>query len=245
MLYKGENRRVVYGVTIGILLMETTIPFIPGDVGNATSYDFPVLFETVKGLTTMRMFQKDQTAFQEFLSAAQRLRRQGVRAITGDCGYMLAFQDELAEKMDVPVFLSTLIQIPFILKTIGRFGKVGVLCANSGTLTSDFLKIAGIPEQDLARVPVQGLENFKHFKEVIHEETGVLDSERMSQEVVEAALKVVKNNQGVKAILLECSDLPPYAAAVQNATGLPVFDFITMIKYVHTVVLRKQFEGVM
>lgn len=245
MLYHAGERRVVYGVTIGILMMETTIPFIPGDVGNATSYDFPVLYQTVKGLTTMRMFEKDQTAFEEFHAAAQVLRKQGVRAITGDCGYMLAFQEELAEKMDIPVFLSTLLQIPFILKTIGRRGKVGVLCANGRSLTSEFLKIAGITEPDLERVVVYGLECDDHFREVIHEETGCLDVEKMTSAVVEGSRRLIQENSGVKAILLECSDLPPYAAAVQKATGLPVFDFNSMIRYVHSVVLRKEFNGVM
>ncbi|MDO9508464.1 MAG: aspartate/glutamate racemase family protein [Thermovirgaceae bacterium] len=245
MLYYADERRVVYGVAIGILMMETTIPFLPGDVGNATSYDFPVLYQTVKGLTTMRMFKKDQTAFEEFYAAAQMLRKQGVRSITGVCGYMLAFQDELAEKMDIPVFLSTLLQIPFILKTIGRSGKVGVLCANGESLTPEFLKIAGVLESDLDRVAVHGLEGNEHFREVIHDETGCLDSEKMAFAVVEGAGKLVRGKDGVKAILLECSDLPPYAAAVQKATGLPVFDFNSMIRYVHSVVLRKEFYGVM
>ncbi len=226
-------------------MLESTIPFIPGDVGNATSYDFPVLYQTVKGLTTMRMFEKDQTAFEEFYEAAQMLRKQGVRAITGDCGYMLAFQEELADKMDIPVFLSSLIQIPFILKIIGRGGKVGVLCANGKSLTSDFLKIAGVSTSDLPRVIVHGLENNVHFKEVIHDETGWLDSEKMTCAVVEGAERLVQNNDGVKAILLECSDLPPYAAAVQKAIGLPVFDFNTMIRYVQSVVVRKEFIGIM
>lgn len=245
MLHYAEERRVVYGVTIGILMMETTIPFLPGDVGNATSYDFPVLYQTVEGLTTMRMFDKDQTAFQEFHAAAKALRKQGVRAITGDCGYMLAFQEELAEKMDIPVFLSTLLQIPFILKTAGRSGKVGVLCANGASLTPDFLKIAGVQDPDLPRVLVHGLECDRHFREVIHDETGCLDSEKMTCAVVDGAMKLVRDHDGIKAILLECSDLPPYAAAVQKATGLPVFDFNTMIRYVHSVVLRKEFSGAM
>lgn len=245
LLYYADDRRVVYGVTIGILMMETTIPFIPGDVGNATSYDFPVLYQTVKGLTTMRMFEKDQTAFEEFHAAAQILRKQGVRAITGDCGYMLAFQEELADKMDVPVFLSTLLQIPFILKIIGKRGKVGILCANGESLTPEFLKIAGVSEPDLERVVVHGLECHEHFREVIHDETGCLDSEKMTCEVVEGTKRLVQNNDGISAILLECSDLPPYAAAVQKATGMPVFDFNSMIRYVHSVVLRKEFYGAM
>ena len=48
-----------YGHAVGILLLDYRGPFIPGDVGNATTYDFPVMFKLVKGLTLARVLEGD------------------------------------------------------------------------------------------------------------------------------------------------------------------------------------------
>jgi len=243
VIYEGKPGQVIYGAPIGILLMESSIPFIPGDVGNATTYPFPVVYQVIPGLTTLRMFSKDETAFEALYGSAMLLQKQGVKAITGDCGYMALFQNRLARAMDVPVFLSSLLQVPFILKCLNPDKKVGILCANGKALTGELLEIAGIT--DPARVAVYGMEKHPHFYDVIYEETCVLDSERMTAEILTGVKTLLEENPDVRAILMECSDMPPYSCAVQKATGLPVFDFITMIKYVHSALVPKRYEGYM
>ena len=241
MIYEGRPGQVIYGAPIGILLMESSIPFIPGDVGNATTYPFPVVYQVIPGLTTLRMFSKDETAFEALYESASLLQKQGVKAITGDCGYMALFQDRLARVMDVPVFLSSLLQVPFILKCLSPDKKVGVLCANGKALTGELLEIAGIT--DPSKVAIYGMEKHPHFYDVIYEETCVLDSERMTAEILAGAKTLLKENPDVRAILMECSDMPPYSCAVQKATGLPVFDFITMIRHVHSGVVQVPYSG--
>jgi hypothetical protein len=61
--------------------------------------------------------------------------------------------------------------------------------------------------------------------------------------VVNAALDMLEEADDIGAILLECSDMPPYAAAVQEATQLPVFDFITLIKWLHNATTQKPYSG--
>ncbi|HIH78103.1 MAG TPA: hypothetical protein HA341_04165 [Halobacteria archaeon] len=56
---------------------------------------------------------------------------------------------------------------------------------------------------------------------------------------------MVNDEPTIKAILLECSDLPPYGRAVQEAVALPVFDFVTMINYVYSGLVKKRYEGIM
>ena len=241
MIYEGKPGQVIYGAPIGILLMESSIPFIPGDVGNATTYPFPVVYQVIPGLTTLRMFSKDETAFEALYESAMLLQKQGVKAITGDCGYMALFQNRLARAMDVPVFLSSLLQVPFILKCLNPDKKVGILCANGKALTGELLEIAGIT--DPARVAVYGMEKHPHFYDVIYEETCVLDSERMTAEILTGVKTLLEENPDVRAILMECSDMPPYSCAVQKATGLPVFDFITMIRHVHSGVAQVPYAG--
>ena len=40
-----------YGYSVGILMLDARQPFVPGDVGNATSYDYPVMFKLYRART--------------------------------------------------------------------------------------------------------------------------------------------------------------------------------------------------
>lgn len=243
MIYRANKRQVSYGEAIGIVLIENFAPFIPGDVANATTYSFPVRFQRVNNLSVERMFAKDGTAFDSVLEAAQELVKEGVRAVTADCGFMVLFQKEIADHLEVPVFLSSLLQVPFVSRMLGDGEKVGIITANSQSLDDSLLQKAGIDSS--TPVQIKGLEGKEKFAKAIIEETGVLDYEGIEEEVVSVAKAMIQEAPEVGAILLECSCLPPYGAAVQNATNLPVFDFITMINYVYSAVVKQRFHGFM
>lgn len=243
MIYRAKTGQVSYGEAIGILLLDSCAPFIPGDVANATTYDFPVRYKKVNGLTVERIFNHDSSMLENVLNAALDLKANGVRAITGDCGFMAIFQESLAEQLDLPVFLSSLLQVPFMSRIIGKKDKIGILTASSKALNSEVLKTCGA---DLpARLVIEGLENSPYFRAAFIEEQGELDKIKVEAEIVAGALAILKKEPAVKALLLECSVLPPYGAVLQQTTELPVFDFITMINYVYSTVVKKTFKGVM
>lgn len=243
MLYKANKGQVSYGETIGILMLDTYTPFIPGDVGNASTYDFPVRYETVEDLTVKRIFSKDITAYDKLKNAAKRLESQGVKAITGDCGFMAIYQQQLVKDLSIPVFLSSMLQVPFISNIIGKNKKVGIISANSKSLNdNNLLKEVGI--ESTTPIIIEGLEDKKEFNKSIIEEVGVLDSDKIEKEVVMTAKDMVKKEGDIGAILLECSVLPPYSKAVQKATQLPVFDYITMINYVYSSIVQKKYSGI-
>jgi hypothetical protein len=220
-----------YGESIGILILDASYPCVPGNVGNASTFSFPVRYEKVQGASIDRLLNKqDPELATPFIQAARNLRDHGVKAITGACGFI-----------DIPVFLSSLLQIPFIHQITGK--KVGIITANASCLTPKHFQATGIP-QSLPMV-IAGMENQTEFREAVLEEKGSLDSSKIEQEVVQVAKKLVASNPDVGAILLECSDLPPYAKAIQQAVDLPVFDFFTMINYVHTACVRLPFQGFM
>jgi hypothetical protein len=243
MIYPVKPGQVSYGEAIGILLLENYAPFIPGDVANATTYSYPVRFQRVEGLTVERIFKHDLTLLDSMLKAGKELVREGVRAITGDCGFMAIYQDKLAQNLEVPVFLSSLLQIPFISKIIGKGKKIGVVTANASALDEFVFRQIGI--EDLSALVIRGLENKPNFASAVIKEEGELDSVKVEAEVVSEAKQLVAKNPAVRAILLECSMLPPYGAAVQEAVGLPVFDFVTMIDYVFSAVVKKRYHGFM
>jgi hypothetical protein len=240
-IYQTRTGRTSSGEAIGILLLDTSVPFIPGDVANATTYPFPVRFQTVPGFTVQRAIGKDPTVYDSLKAAAQSLVDQGVRAVTGDCGFMAFHQRRLADDLVVPVFLSSLLQIPFILSMLGTTDKVGVVTADSRSLDENLLAAAGIIDAD--RLAIEGLEARKRFYRFAIEETGELDASRVEAEVVEAVRQLTDRDAAVKAILLECSLLPPYAAALQEMVQMPVFDYVTMINFVFSAVVRTPFAG--
>ena len=58
----------------------------------------------------------------------------------------------------------------------------------------------------------------------------------------ETALKLKKRHPDIGAIVLECTNMPPYAQIVHTATGgLPIFDMVTMINYAHSTINCKKF----
>lgn len=241
-IYSVRPRAQSYGHEIGILLISCENPFPPGDVGNAWSYDYPVLYETVYDVTIDSLINKgDRSMVAEVIAAAKKLQDYGVKAITSDCGYMLYFQEEIAAALDVPVMLSSLLQLPFIASTLRASASIGVICANKARLLPSLVDIA-YPART-RELHVNGLEDAPAFCHAILDEKGSLDTEAVEAEVTERARQLVEANPSIGAILLECSNLPPYAKAVQDVTGRPVFDFITMIDYVQRAGRRRRFEG--
>lgn len=229
-----------YGEQIGILILDAAYPCVPGNVGNATTYDYPVRYQEVRGASIDRLLNQRDPALKEvFVEAAVELQSRGVKAITGACGFMAFFQEDVAAAVDIPVFLSSLMQIPFMHAACG--GRVGIITANASRLTPRHFTACQIG----AHIPlaIAGMEEQTEFREAILEERGTLDSAAIEREVTEVARRLVADHPDVRSILLECSDLPPYAHAVQAVTGLPVFDFVTMINTVQQAVSRRPYRG--
>ena len=243
MIYQRKNNQVSYGEAIGILLLDSPIPFIPGDVANATTYDFPVRFKRVPGFSVEKAVGKDEGIYPKLLKAARELKANGVRAVTGDCGFMALHQQRLKQDLGIPVFLSSLFQIPFIRHIICDKGKIGIITASAQSLTPSFFKAVNI--QGGSDLVIQGLEHFPEFKSAVLDEKGSLDTDIIKAEVIQTAKTITREEPRVKAILLECSVLPPYARAVHQATGLPVFDYITMVNYVFSALVKKTYNGFM
>jgi hypothetical protein len=242
-MYEARKGQVAYGFSIGILCLEYHLPFIPGDVANASSYDFPVMFKEVPGASGDAVIvRQDAELVQNFIDSAQWLAGQGCKAITSDCGYIGQFQDQVAAAVPVPVFLSSLMQVPMVTSMLGPNRRLGVMVANGASVTDRIIEKVGIT--DRSQIYFRGLEDQPNFRKSILEESGTLDSEAVEEEVVETALEMQRDEPETGAILMECSDLPPYSTAVHAATGLPVFDWIGFINYVHHAVVRTPYKGI-
>jgi len=245
MIVKGG--RTIYGVAIGICLLDRKYPLIPGNVGNPTTYNFPVRIKVIKGLYSPPftpcplLHDSPETPMEKLLKAVKELEEEGVRAITTACGFFSASQKKLTEAVDVPVFTSPLMLIPLVYRMLKPGQKVGVLTASAKLLTRTFLEPVGVDES--IPLAIVGMEGCQEFKEVIGDKKRIADIEKIENEVVGRAKELVHNNPEVGAIILECSDMPPFAAAIQREVGLPVFDYICFINMVYQAVVQKRYTG--
>lgn len=232
--------RLTAGNAIGILVMNDWYPYLPGDVVNASSYDFPVHYKILEEITVERMMKADPTIIDSVIRGAQELQVQGVRAIVGACGYFANYQEKAAAALDIPVYISSLLQAPIIKRGLKPDQKVGIICADANGLTPSLLNQCGL--SDLVDVVIIGAQDLPEFKNV-EESTGHFNGYKVQQELVSLARRFVSDNPNIGAILLECSAFPPFACAVQNAVKLPVFDFSTLINWVYSAVVRRPFTG--
>lgn len=237
-----EETRPDGAARIGILKMDAVIRRIPGDAGNPASYPFPVLFETVRGAGLARLIrERDPGIVAPFVEAGLRLVRQGVQALGTTCGFMILFQRELAGALPVPVFTSSLLQLPLIERALGPRGRIGVVTADSEHLLPEHLRLAGgSPE----RVSLCGLQDAPCFREAIFSGSGRIDPAGVCREVVERSRRLCAADPEIRALLFECANLPPYAAAVREATGRPVYDALTLIRWVHAGLAPGSFEAI-
>jgi Asp/Glu/hydantoin racemase len=225
----ARGGKAIYGAPLGILMLEARFPRIPGDMGNAGTWPFPVLYRVVRGATPERVvLQGAAGLLPDFLDAAEELVALGAEAITTNCGFLSLFQRELAERVGVPVATSSLMQVPWVQATLPPGRRVGVVTVSRGSLTPAHLDAASVPRD----VPVVGTENGQEFFRVlIRAEKQDMDVALAQQDILDAGRELVARHPEVGAIVLECTNMPPYAAALQEATGLPVYDIYSMISW--------------
>jgi len=235
----GKN---FYGFSVGILTLHTRFPRIPGDMVNATTFPFPVLYKRVEGASPHRVVREGDAALLEpFIRAAQELEQEGVQAITTNCGFLSMFQEQLAAAVRVPVFTSSLMQVPLVYRMLPASQSVGILTIWKKTLTERHLRGAGIGQE--IPVHIAGLETEKEFSRVILDDLNELDPDLAREEHERVALRLLQEHPDIGAFVLECTNMSPYSHAIQRVTGRPVFDIVSLVKYVHGALTQTGYSG--
>lgn len=240
--YRGIQHQQVAGYPVGIVYIENVnYPLIPGNVVNACTYDFPVRMKAVPNLTNDRLFNNDPTIVDDIIETARSMvENDGVRAICSACGFFGNYQQQVRAALDVPVAMSSLVQLPWIQSLIRPDQKIGILTANKASMTADLLKACGATRTD--NLIIKDALKTDEFAAVV-DMRGCFDNTVAAREITDLAEELVAEHDDLGAILLECSDMPPYASLVQEVTQLPVFDFITLIKWLRSGVAQKPYSG--
>ncbi|MGB0865551.1 MAG: aspartate/glutamate racemase family protein [Granulosicoccaceae bacterium] len=233
----GSN---ICGVSIGVLSLESYFPKPPGHIKNPSSLPYTLSYEIIEGLTVPNLLNNPSPEMLEpLLVSARRLEKAGVKAITGSCGFLALFQNDIAGAVEIPVCVSALLMAPMIHTMTAR--PVGVITASSKALTEAHLAAAGAAHVPLV---VEGMEHSSEFSEVILQGARQdMDLALIEADLIAAGQRLIARAPQVGAVLLECTDLPPYAAPLQQAIARPVFDITTLTSMVHSAVLRTPFSG--
>ncbi|CAM4185689.1 Aspartate/glutamate racemase family protein [Bordetella tumbae] len=227
----ARGGKSLYGAPLGILMLDARFPRILGDMGNGQTWPFPVLYRVVRGASPEKVvLQGARGTLDAFIEAGRELVDLGAEAITTNCGFLALFQQEFSQALGVPVATSSMMQVPWVQATLPPGKRVGLVTVSGSTLSPAHLAAVNVP----ADIPVAGTENGKEFFRVlIKAEKEDMDIDLAQQDILEAGRDLVRRHPDVGAIVLECTNMPPYAAALQAELGLPVYDIYSMITWFH------------
>jgi len=230
--------KAIYGASVGILMLETQFPRIPGDGGNAGTWPFPMLYKVVRDATPDRVVRQGAAGLLDtFIAAGQDLVNAGVDGITTNCGFLALYQRELAQACGVPVAASSMMQVPSVQALLPPGKRVGIVTISRSSLTPEHLRAAGAPPD----TPVEGTDEGVTFCNSLLNDALTLDIDLARRDVVDAAQRLAAKNPEVGAIVLECTNMPPYAADIASAVGLPVYDFYTFVRWFQSGLMPRRF----
>jgi hypothetical protein len=247
---KTRKKHCCYGMGLGIIIVDDPYPGFPGDVRNASAYPFPIQYEIAKGVDNQALvFDEDKSpCLEPIKEASKNLEKMGCRAISAECGYFAYFQKDIAGYVDVPVFMSSLLQVPLIQRVIGPNKVVGIMCAQKALLTETHLQNVGIGS-DVQFVVSGALDEYgcSEFKKLwdpkYRPDPPESCYDETEKQFVAACADFYKRYPNIGAFLLECTGMQPFARAVQREIDLPVFSWGTLLDYVYSVVVHRDYYG--
>jgi hypothetical protein len=224
----ARGGKSVYGACIGVLMLDTDFPRIPGDIGNTLTWPFPMLFRVVRGATGQKAINdRAPEALQAFIAAGKELVADGADGLATSCGFLTLYQDELAAACGVPVAASSLMQVPMVERLLPPGKRAGILTINSTYLTPDHLAAAGIAPD----TPIMGCEAGPEFSQFTRRKNQFIDCVQAEHDLLDAGAKLIRHHPDVGAIVLECTNMPPFAAALSAHISLPVYSIYSLLSW--------------
>ena len=230
--------KAVYGARLGILMLEARFPRIPGDMGHAGTWPFPVLYKVVTGASPRRVvIDAASGLLSSFIEAARELELLGADGITTNCGFLSLYQRELAAAVRVPVATSSLMQVPMIASTLPAGKTVGIVTVSAASLTREHLLAIGLNPG----MPIVGTEAGQEFTRVLIGNEERLDVAAAEHDILAAGDALLRQEPAVGAIVLECTNMVPYARALRDRLGIPVYDIYSFMVWFHAGLAPRDF----
>jgi len=247
---KARKDHRCYGMGLGIIILDDVYPGFPGDVRNASAYPFPIQYEIAEGVDIVALVrEKDKSpCLAPIQRAANKLEKMGCRAIAAECGYFAYFQKDIAGYVDIPVFMSSLLQVPFAQQLIGRDKVVGILVAREDCMTPAHLEAVGI--QPGSNYVITGAEDdgrCPEFEHLWHEPKRTDPPgayyDKAEREFLQVAVDFYHAHPNMGAMVLECTGMQPFARAIQREIDIPIFSWGTLLDYAYSVAVHRDYYG--
>lgn len=211
-------------------MLDTRFQRLPGDIGHAATWPFPVMYHVVRGATVERVVEgQSEGLLDAFLEGADELVKLGVSGIGTSCGFLANLHPQLVERCEVPVATSSLLQIPMAQRLLPKHKKVGVITGKREYLTpAHFAGVGVFDDVPVVGFPPDGIMPRNH-------RTGAasVSYSECEAEVLGLAERLLRENPDVGSIVSECTNFAPYSHTITREFGVPVFDVVTLLKWFH------------
>jgi hypothetical protein len=213
---------------IGIIMLDTQFPRPKGDVGHPETFGVSTHKDVFKGVWPAKVVTSAASLRQArmvpgFQGIVRNMQARGVQAVTTSCGFLVLLQKELQAVAKIPVVTSSLLQLPALLT---KEPQVGVLTISADSLSAEHLRAAGVLKDRLKDVIIQGVPAGTELVSKILGNQPTLDVAQAEKDVVAAALALKARAPHLTTLVLECTNMPPYKAAIEAATSWQVRSLI-------------------
>jgi len=213
-------------------MLDTQFPRWMGDIGCPNGWPVELLYQKVNGMFPKEIVRSSETLQKHdvlpfFVRAAEDLISQGVGGITTSCGFLILLQNELQSRLPVPVITSSLLLLP---KLLADNATVGVLSMGELALGDAHFLAAGVLQKDLSRLRIQGVAPSEEFASAIMQNRLHMNFDAAQRSVVSAAVSMQKKSPELRHVVLECTNMPPYANAIEAATGWQLHSLHQLLK---------------
>ncbi|WP_454683312.1 aspartate/glutamate racemase family protein [Ancylobacter moscoviensis] len=237
-LLTPRRPRPVHGTMIGIMVLDTRFERLPGDIANAATWPFPVQFRVVRGVRPQDVIEGDPAeALARFFEAIDDLVATGVDGITTSCGFLAAVHPELRRHSPVPIATSSLMQIPLALSLLPEDRTVGVIVSDKAALKDTHFLNVGAP----TGLPLGELAFDGPIRTHMRTNAPRADAAAQEREVLDVVARMLEETPSIGAIVCECANLPPFSAAIRETFGLPVYDIVSLVDWLHAGLRPRRF----
>ena len=205
---------------------------MPGNLTNPKTFKFKFLSEYVEGANYRSIVREPNLVTLEgMINAAKKLKCRGAKFIVTSCGFNAYYNRELADSVDIPVISSSLIQVPMVSSMIKSDQYIAIITADRKHLTDRHLLNAGIT--DRVNYIIAGLDESEEFQKINSNPDAELNVDKFTKEVLSIIEELILSYRNIGAVVMECTDLPPFSEAVRKKFNIPVFDIVTLVNMVH------------
>lgn len=249
-LIRARKNHSCYGLGLGIIILDEVYPGFPGDVRNASTYPYNVQYEIVENVDIHKLVVEEDKSpcLEPIMKAAKNLEKKGCRAVSAECGYFAWFQKDIAAAVDIPVFMSSLLQVPFAQRVISPDKVVGIYVGTGELVRDQHLTAVGVELG--SNYVIEGAlddDNCPEFANLwsadIRPEVPECNYDKAEKDFVERGVAFYRQHPNMGAMVLECTGFPPFGRALQREIDIPVFSYSTLHDYANSVIVHRDFYG--